>query len=362
MVFLKSQIAKIDKLLLGLVLFLTLFGILMIYEASSITALRDFKDSFFYVKQQSLGFLVGLFFLFLTSKFDYRKFRKLAPFLMICSILTLILVLIPGIGIKVLGARRWMSLGLFNFQPAELTKIIFILYLSSIFSEKPRFPSFLLVSAIISLLIMLEPDLGTTVILIVSGIFLYFVAGASFLNILILGVSGILGGIFLIFLSPYRKERLLTFFDINRDPFGASYHIKQVLLSFGVGGLFGVGLGASRQKYEYLPEAMTDSIFAIIGEELGFIGCVVLIFIFLGIIYRGLKIANSAPDRFGQLLAVGISSWLGIQFLVNLASQVALIPLTGIPLPFISYGSSSLVVALTGVGILLNISKQGVKT
>lgn len=172
-----------------------------------------------------------------------------------------------------------------------------------------------------------------------------------------IGIVSLLGGLGLIFASPYRRVRLLTFFDIGRDPLGASYHVRQVLLALGSGGLFGLGIGASRQKYEYLPEATTDSIFAIIGEELGFIGATLLIIAFLVLIYRGIEVARKSPDQFGQLLAAGIISWIAIQTLINLAAMVAIVPLTGVPLPFISYGGSSLIITLAGVGILLNISK-----
>lgn len=361
MVTLKSQEKRIDKVLLGLVIGLTFFGILMVYEASSVTAFRDFNDKFFYVRQQIFWAILGLGILFLASRFNYHKLEKLTPILMFTTIAALILVLIPGLGVKALGARRWLFLGGLSLQPGEAAKLTFVLYLSSLFAKKIKFLPFLLISGILLVLLMLEPDLGTTVVLVASGLSLYFVAGAPLLSLLFMAVLGILTGFLLIFSSDYRKERFLTFLDLSRDPLGASYHIRQVLLALGAGGILGVGLGASRQKYEYLPEAMTDSIFAIIGEELGFIGAMVLIIAFLVIIFKGLRIAQEAPDRFGQLLAVGISSWIGIQVLVNLASQVALAPLTGVPLPFISYGGSSLVVSLSGIGILLNISKQRVK-
>jgi len=361
MVTLKSQTAKIDRVLAGLVLALTVFGILMVYEASSVTAFRDFGDELFYVRQQIIWAILGSGALLFFAKFDYRRLERIAPFFMLVSFIFLFLVLIPGLGIKALGARRWLSLGFFNFQPAELAKIAFILYISSLLSKKPQAFPFLAVLGILLFLVMLEPDLGTTVILVSSGFSLYFASGAPLLLSSVFGILTCLLGFLLIFSSPYRKERFLTFLDIGRDPLGASYHIRQVLLALGSGGLFGVGFGASRQKYAYLPEAMTDSIFAIIAEELGFLGSVILILAFLVLIYRGLKIAHEAPDRFGQLLGVGITSLVGIQALVNLAAMVALVPLTGVPLPFVSYGGSSLVIAMVAVGILLNISKHRVE-
>ncbi len=360
MVTLKSQEKKVDRLILGLVLVLTCFGILMVYEASSVTAFRDFGDKFFYVRQQIFWALLGLGTLFAFSRLNYRRLERLAPLLLLLTIAFLILVLIPGVGVKALGARRWLGFGGFSFQPGELAKLSFVLYLSSLFAKKIKFLPFLLISSILLVLLMLEPDLGTTVILLSSGLSVYFVAGAPLFSLLFMAILGILTGLALVFSSSYRKERFLSFLNLGSNPLEASYHVRQVLLSLGAGGLWGVGLGASRQKYEYLPEAMTDSIFAIIGEELGFIGAIVLIAIFLVIIYRGIKISQEAPDRFGQLLAAGITSWIGIQTLINLSSQVALAPLTGVPLPFISYGGSSLVVSLSGIGILLNISKHKV--
>jgi len=207
---------------------------------------------------------------------------------------------------------------------------------------------------------MMEPDLGTTVVIITSGLVVYFASGASLITLLGFLILGLLGGLGLILSSPYRKGRLLTFFNPGRDPLGESYHIRQVLLALGSGGLWGLGLGQSRQKYEYLPAVMSDSIFAVIAEELGFIGGALILLAFLLIVWRGLKIGLGAPDRFGQLLAVGITAWISLQALINLAAMVALIPFTGIPLPFISYGGSSLVVALAGMGILVNISKYRV--
>ena len=205
---------------------------------------------------------------------------------------------------------------------------------------------------------ILEPDLGTAVVIISTGFLVYFFSGAPLLVITAVGITGLLTGSALTLSSAYRRARLLTFFNPTADPLGSSYHIRQILIAIGSGGLLGLGLGQSRQKYAYLPEATTDSIFAIIGEEIGFIGAVLIIGLFLLIIYRGFTIARSAPDRFSQLLAGGIISSLALQTCINLASIVALVPLTGVPLPFISYGGSSLITHLAGIGILLNISRS----
>lgn len=360
MVTLKAQIKKIDQALLAVVLGLTFFGVLMVYDASSVTAFRDFGDKFFYAKQQALWAILGFLVLFLASKFDYRRLKTLAPFLMFATIVLLVAVLIPSLGTRALGARRWLSFAGISIQPSELAKLASVLYLSSFLEKKKNILPFVFLLGILITLIMLQPDLGTTVVIMGTGLCLYFVSGAPLFGLLILTILALVVGFALILVSPYRKERFLTFLNLTRDPLEASYHIRQVLLALGSGGLFGLGLGQSRQKYEYLPEAMTDSIFAVIGEEIGFLGSLVLISAFLFIVFRGLKIAKEAPDFFGQLLASGISCWIGIQTLINLSAMVVLVPLTGVPLPFISYGGSSLVVTLAGIGILLNISKQKV--
>lgn len=359
-VTLKAQIKKIDRSLLAFVIGLTCFGVLMVYDASAVTAFRDFGDKFFYAKQQVLWAGLGFLVLFIASKFDYRKLSKLASSLMLITIALLIAVLVPSLGTRALGARRWLSFAGISFQPSELAKLASILYLSSFLQKKKNILPFIAPLAVLIGLIMLQPDLGTAVVIMGTGLCLYFISGASLLALFFLTILALILGITLILSSSYRKERLLTFLNLTRDPLGASYHVRQVLLALGSGGLFGLGLGQSRQKYEYLPEAMTDSIFAIIGEEIGFIGALVLILAFLFIVWRGLKIAREAPDSFGQLLAAGISSWIGIQTLVNLAAMVVIVPLTGVPLPLISYGGSSLVAVLAGIGILLNISKQRV--
>ena len=359
-VVLKNPLNKPDWLIIGLTLGLTIFGIIMVGNVSVLKAYQDFGDKFHYLRLQIYWALLGIGAFFVTSLLNYNFWKKVAIPLIIFSLITLILVLIPGIGTQALGARRWLGFGFFSFQPAELAKLSFIFYLSSFFSKKKNIWPFLAILGILVGLIMLEPDLGTTVVLAATGLSIYFISGAPIFAIGLIALFSILSGIGLIITSPYRKERLLTFFDPSRDPLGASYHIRQVLIAIGSGGLFGVGLGQSRQKYEYLPEVTTDSIFAIIAEETGFIGGVIILGLFLLLVWRGFRIAKEASDEFGKLLAVGITSWIGFQALINLCSMVALVPLTGIPLPFISYGGSSLVLSLVAMGILVNISKQRV--
>ena len=361
MITLKSQKQKPDYLLALVVFGLVLFGLLMVYDASVVEAYQKFSDKYFYLKQQARWIVLGLFSGLIFTKLDYKKLAKIAGIGMLIAIFLLVLVLIPGAGTKTLGAKRWINIAGFSLQPAELTKIIFVLYLASWLSKQRRFLPFLVLSGLILGLIVLQPDLGTAVVIITSGFLVYFAAGAPLFYVSLLALLGVLGGLVLVWMSPYRRQRLLTFLDPTSDPLGASYHIRQILIAVGSGGLFGLGLGKSRQKYEYLPAATTDSIFAVIAEEAGFFVSLIVILAFLFIIWRGISIAKETPDRFGQLLAVGITSWLGIQSLINLAAMVALVPLTGVPLPFISYGGSSMVVSLTAVGILLNISKNRVQ-
>jgi cell division protein FtsW len=354
----KSQVNKIDRFLFYLVVVIVLFGVLMVFEASAVTAFQDFNDKYYYIRQQVVWIIIGMFLMFIFSKINYRSFKNISPALLFLTIMMLILVLVPGIGMKILGARRWINLGFTSFQPAELLKLTLVLYLSSIFSSRTKLFPFMALLGILNILVLLEPDLGTAVIISLTGFFLYFSSGASLKSIFSMVITGLTGGLILILGSEYRRARLLTFLDPDRDPLGSSYHLHQILLALGSGGLFGLGIGASRQKYAYLPEATTDSIFAVIAEEFGFIGAFILIILFLLIIWRGFKIAKNAPDIFSQLLAVGITSWIGIQTIVNLAAMVSLVPLTGVPLPFISYGGSNLVINLIGIGLLLNISRN----
>ncbi len=358
--FFLRQKNKMDFLLLILILLLTFFGLLMIYNASSVSAMNDFGDKFYYFKEQLKWFLIGFVGLTITSVIDYRYWYKLALPLLLLTLFFLIAVFIPGLGVSAYGAKRWLNLGFFVFQPAELTKITLIIYLAAWLSnkEKGRFLAFVALIMITVGLVFLEPDLGTAVIITAIALIIYFLSGASFLHfIVLLPLIGILLFISAI-IAPYRLKRLITFLDPNHDPLGASYHIRQVILALGSGGWLGLGLGKSRQKYAYLPETTTDSIFAVIGEELGFVGSLFFILFYLFIIYRCFKISKSAPDKFGYLLGMGITFWLGLQFLLNLSSMTALLPLTGVPLPFISYGGSGLVVAFLALGIILNISQH----
>lgn len=332
----------------------------MVYDSSSISALTEFGNKFYYLRDQTKGVAIGIFGMIFAAFFDYRRYYKLALPMLLVSLALLVMVFIPSLGVKALGAHRWINLGFFILQPSELAKLITTIYLSAWLSrlEKNRFTAFLILLGMVVGLIILEPDLGTAIIIICISLIIYFCSGAPIKHLAALipvVITGVLG---LAISAPYRLRRITTFFNTNSDPLGASYHVRQVLIALGSGGLWGLGFGKSRQKFFYLPEASTDSIFAIIAEELGFIGATALIIVFVILIYRGFLIAKNAPDSFGKLLAFGMTSWIALQIIINLSSMVGLTPLTGIPLPFISYGGSAIVVELIGVGILLNISKQ----
>ena len=352
--------ANLDLGLLLVTLGLTIFGLVMIYNASVFSAFRDFGDKDYFLKYQGAWALVGLVSMLILAKIDYHFWEKLAlPGILIA--LVLLVSVFSSLGIEVYGATRWLDLGVFTLQPAEITKLAYIVYLSAWFSKQVKTLPFLAVTGLILGIVLLQRDLGTAAIIGFTGISLFFIAGAPWWQFLGLGVLGLLSGGLLIFTSDYRRVRFLTFLNSSSDQLGTSYHINQVLIALGSGGLLGVGLGQSRQKYGYIPEVTTDSIFAVVGNELGFIGASALILAFAFLLFRSFRIAREAPDRFGYLLAVGISSWLGIQILVNIGAMVALLPLTGVPLPLISYGGSSLLMVLAAIGLLLNISSQRVR-
>lgn len=354
---------RFDFILLFTTIVLVIFGLFMIYDASSYVAFRDFSDPYHYIKDQTIWVLIGFSALAITSLFDYRKYYNLSLPFLIGAIVLLILVFVPGLGVSLLGARRWIDLGFTFIQPSEFVKLSLAIYLSAWFStkEKGRFPAFVLLLGTIIFLVIAQPDMGTAVIITAIGIGIYFLSGANLLHLLLLLPAIFVGGLALIKFEPYRAQRLATFLDPTKGIEGSSYHVRQILIALGSGGFTGVGIGNSLQKYAYLPESTTDSIFAIIGEEFGFLGGVALIVLFAAVAWRGFYIAANAKDKFGKLLAGGITIFISFQAMINLAAQTALVPLTGIPLPFISYGGSALIVNLISVGILLNIGRSGSK-
>jgi cell division protein FtsW len=334
------------------------FGLIAIYDASVVDAFRTFGDKFHYVKQQSTWICIGVAVALITSVIPIRFLKDNAHIFYGFTLILMVLVLIPGIGSKLLGARRWINLGFMVLQPSELLKVSLAIYLAKWLESERDLKQFLALLSVNLILIMLQPDLGTALIVIGMAFMTYYLSGApikvifSFSAILLVAIS------LLILLSPYRMDRLKTFMDPTNDPLGASYHINQVLYSLGSGGFGGVGLGRSRQKYAYLPEATTDSIFAIIAEEFGFLGASLLIGVLLSLLVASFKVALNVNDKFDKLLSSSISLLFLIQIFVNLSSMVALVPLTGVPLPFISYGGSSLVTNFIALGLLINIAKR----
>lgn len=355
----------IDYWLLGIIIFLVLLGILMVYSSSHAWAAYKYDDAFFFVKRQLLFVIAGFVVMYFTIKIPYSTWRIYDKILLILCFLLLLVVKIPGIGITRGGAQSWIGVGAFSIQPSEFMKLGLIIYLSSYLSDQKKkitslkrgfIPSLMLVFLAFGL-IMLQPDLGTGVVLVLTCSLLIFVAGAKISHFIGLSMIGAIGFIGLILSAPYRMKRITSFLNPWDDPLGDGFQIIQSLYAIGPGGLMGVGLGNSLQKYFYLPEPQTDFIFAILGEELGFIGGTVAILVFFLLLWRGIRIALLAPDLFGTFLALGIVAMITIQVMINISVVIGLIPVTGITLPFLSYGGSSLTLTLCSVGILLNISK-----
>lgn len=349
----------IDYQLVLCVAGLLIFGLIMVYDAAVVQAFKDFGDKYYYIKQQLIWMVLGIVTLFAFTFFNYRFLKKLALPMFIISLALLLAVFIPGLGFSSGGAHRWLNLGPVNIQPAEIIKLTSIIFFASLFEKKVRtLPFFSLVFLVSFIIGFLQKDLGSTVVFFLTSVFIYFFAGAPFKYILGLIPVSILGFLVFVLSSTYRKNRVLAFLDPFADPQGYSYHISQVLIAIGSGGFTGLGIGQSRQKFEYIPEVTTDSIFAVVGEELGFAGSFFLISLFVILIYKGFRITQNCHDPFGRILAFGLTCWLATQTIVNLGAMVSLFPLTGVPLPFISYGGSALLANLMAVGILLNISKS----
>ncbi len=349
-----------DRWLLAATVVLSGIGILMVYDSSVAIALRDFANPYHFVRDQIKWLCLGFIAFGVFSRLPYTIFRQFAVPMLIGTLILLLAVFVPGFGVRALGAHRWLNFGIFIVQPAELAKLTMVIYLSAWFStkERGRLLAFMLLIGMVVGLVVIEPDLGTAVTILTTALALYFLSGAPVMHFvgLIPLLLAAVGGLAVV--QPYRLRRVLTFLNPELDPLGSSYQIRQVLLALGSGGLFGVGLGKSRQKYEYLPEANTDSIFAILGEETGFVGAAIVVLLFLFLVWRCFKIARRVNEPFGKLLVLGIGSWIGTQTFINIGSMVAVLPLTGVPLPLISYGGSNLVITLGALGIVYNISKK----
>lgn len=339
------------------------FGLIIVFSASSASAYYNFNDSYYFVKRQLMWATVGMFSMFFMAGFDYRKLKKLAVPILGVSIILLILVLM--IGIEINGAKRWLGVGGLTIQPSEVAKLAIIIFFSaSLSNKKDKLQKFftglvpyLLVLGIVLGLVILEPHLSGTVVIFLVGFIILFVAGAKIMHFLMLAVPVIPAFAYVIMTSEYRMKRVTVFLDPWQDKMGDGWQIIQSLYAIGSGGLFGVGLGRSRQKFLYIPEPHNDFIFSIICEELGFIGASTVLILFLILIWRGIKIAFNAPDVFGSLLATGFTSLIAVQVLINVAVVTSSMPVTGMPLPFFSAGGSSLLFIMTGMGIVLNISR-----
>jgi len=357
---------RFDYILFIAVIIISIFGIIMIYSASSIWAEYKFNDPFKYVKHQSLFFIVGIFVMFFTSKINLKFLKEKANLILLVCFILLVLVLIPGIGTVRNGSRSWFGIGGLGIQPSEFAKIGLIIYTAKYLERNQRnmrdvkkgaLPIFLIIG-IFFLLIMLEPDFGTAMVIALTLVCLIFVSGLKISFFVKLGVLGVLGIVALIIAAPYRMARIISFLNPWSDPLGAGYQIIQSLYAIGPGGLLGQGFLNSRQKHFYLPEPQTDFIFSIISEEFGFMGVIIVCCFFFLIFYRMLKIAMSANNLFSKYLAFGLAFGIFIQASLNLAVVVGLIPVTGVTLPFFSYGGSSLLVSMLSIGLVLNISRN----
>jgi len=347
------------RLFVGLTLILTLIGLLFVFEASSAEALGMVGDPYFFLKQQAIRIALGLVLLVVTQYIPFSLWKKVAGALYIFSILLLIAVFIPGIGLNLNGASRWISLGGFAFQPVEMVKLSMVLFFASWLSEHQRLLPLLFLTALPALLLVLQPDLGSTLVVVAIAFGMYFVAGGKILKLIGLGSALTLLLIPVVIFSPYRMQRLTTFLDPNSDPQGSSFHVRQLIIALGNGGWLGQGIGNSKQKYFYIPEASSDSIFAIVAEETGFVGSTVIFGIFaLYLLTATQLVAQQSLDRYAYLVGSGIVTWVALQWLINIAAVVALVPLTGIPLPFFSYGGSAQIMILTGSGIIARLRKE----
>lgn len=357
---------RIDIYLFFAVLILIVVGLIMIYSSSYIWAEYKFDDAFKYVKNQGLFAIVGIFLIFIISKIDYKIYYEKAGIIFGVCVILLILVLIPGIGNIRNGSRSWFGIGSFGIQPSEFAKIGLIILTSKYLSNSNKFIKDIKKGVIPILgltlfvfgLIMLQPDFGTGMIIVVSILSMLFVAGVNMKFFIGLGAIGVVGIVVLILIAPYRMDRITSFLDPWSDPLGTGFQIIQSLYAIGPGGLLGQGFLNSRQKHFYLPEPQTDFIFSILSEEFGVLGVVIVAILFLLVLYRGIKIALNCDNLFGKYLAFGMVFQILIQAVMNLMVVIGLIPVTGVTLPFLSYGGSSLLVSMVSIGMILNISRH----
>ncbi|HTV74302.1 MAG TPA: putative lipid II flippase FtsW [Candidatus Acidoferrales bacterium] len=354
-----------DTILVGTVVGLVAIGLIMIFSASSTVAYVEHHDPTYYLKRQLLWLVVAVACALLVYRSDYRKLRKVAPLALAVACGMLVLVLVPHVGLISGGARRWLGGGPVSFQPSEFAKLALVVYLAAALSAKGEhvrsLPSGVVplaaVTAVLTVLVLVEPDMGTASLLAFTAGAMLFAGGARRSHLLAIALVTLPPVIMLVLASPYKRARILAFLDPWKDPENTGFHIVQSLLALGSGGIFGLGLGMSRQKLFYLPEQFTDFIFAIIGEELGLLGAAVVIALFVVLAFRATRIALASPDRFGFFLCIGCMCLIVIQAFVNIGVVTSSWPVTGVPLPFISFGGSSLVVSLVAVALIVNIGR-----
>ncbi len=361
----------IDYWLLSITTILIVFGIVFLASASSYSSERDFGDPFYLIKHQLINLGIGIIIFFFCLKINLLFFKKWFFYIFLINLLFTLLVFVPGIGISSGNSTRWLSIGGISIQPSEFLKLSFILYLATWLSNQKKNKEFvfkknknvtlfifLLIISLIIGIFYLQSDLSTSLLIIATGGLMYFASKHPFWHNIVIFSYIILGGWIFSKISPYRMSRILMFLNPGTDPLGMGYQIEQAKIAVGSGGITGVGLGMSQQRFGLLPQPISDSIFAILAEETGFVGATILVIFFLLFAWRGFKIAKEGSNDFFRLISVGITSWIFIQSLLNIGAIIGLMPLTGIPLPFISYGGSALISELAGVGILLNISKN----
>jgi cell division protein FtsW len=342
---------------------LVVIGVIFVYSSSFAIALAHFDDINYFFFRQIFAATLGLGALIFFMSVDYHRLRVFSPIIMLAAVVSLAAVLF--IGNDAYGAKRWIDFGPMPFQPSEFAKLALIIYISAWLASYRRdltsfgsgFMPFIFAVGVVAALIMMEPDTGTTAVIVATTLALFFIAGGSLIHVVTLGCTALVAGVLLILTEGYRAERLLAFTSAETDPDGLGFQTLQLLIALGSGGLEGLGLGVSRQKFFYIPGAHTDGIFAIIGEEVGFIGAMIVIGLFVYLVYRGFRVAMRAHDDFGTYLALGVTCWIAFQTLVNLGGITRSIPLTGIPLPFVSYGGSSLIMVMAGIGVLLSVSR-----
>ena len=361
-----------DFILLGTLLVLLILGILILASVSASISQEKFGNTYYFLNHQIVfGLLPGIILAFLAYKISLNILKKIAPVLLLINLVLMAMVFLPKIGSALGGATRWLNLGPVSFQPSEILKLTFTLYLAAWLSVRTSHQkkivgvdfsqtliAFLFVIGIIGVLFYFQSDVSTLGIISLTAAVMYFLSGTPLWHSILIILIGTGGLALLIKLAPYRLNRLLAFIKPELDPMGITYQIKQALIAIGSGGIFGLGLGMSRQKFGFLPHPMSDSIFAIFAEETGFAGSLILILLFLIFLWRIVKIAKKSSDKFAQLACFGIGFWISLQAFINLGSMMGILPLSGIPLPFISHGGSHLVVEMIGVGIILNTSKH----